>query len=337
MKNKDRLLFDEFKNVSVRMGNNLDIIQANGGNTSIKIDNYLFIKASGKYLADANNSEIFAKVSLKDKSLQKNHKSNDEIKNLSNNKLKELKPSIELDLHFLISSKVVLHSHPIDLIAQTMMSDGEKRLGKILEEFDWLWIDYCKPGIDLAKKVKNLLKVKRVNILVLQNHGLVIGAETPLEAEKIQTRIIKKVNLTTRGYVLKNKDKLKTIKENFSEYVHLPKYDVIHSIANDQWSLKLSQMNSHCPDHAVFCGLKPLIITDPEKDFSKIKNNAYVIIKNYGVIFFQKSESLEAMLRSQAKIFLKIPRNEKINLLKDNECKDLINWEAEKLRKSMVK
>ena len=334
MNNKDRFLFNEFKNVSLRMGNNLDLIQANGGNTSIKIGNYLFIKASGKHLADINNSEIFTKVPLKPKSFQ-NH--NNEIKKLSNNKLQELRPSIELDLHLLISSKVVLHSHPVDLIAQTMMSDGENKLDKLLEDFDWLWVDYCKPGIELATKVENLLNKKRVNILVLQNHGLVIGAETPLEAEMIQRRILEKVKLTGRRYVLRNKDKLKKLKDKFPEFVHLPKYDVIHSIANDQWSLKLSQMNPHCPDHAVFCGLKPVIISDIERDFSKIKDLPYIIIKNYGVILFQKSESLEAMLRSQAEIFLKIPRNEEINLLGDNECKDLINWEAEKLRKSMIK
>ena len=62
MLKEDKKIFQELKNVSERMGNNLDLIQLNGGNTSIKIDDFLYIKGSGMELANANKSNIFAKV-----------------------------------------------------------------------------------------------------------------------------------------------------------------------------------------------------------------------------------------------------------------------------------
>ena len=41
MFNADKKLLNELKKVSERMGKNLDLIQANGGNTSIKIEDYI--------------------------------------------------------------------------------------------------------------------------------------------------------------------------------------------------------------------------------------------------------------------------------------------------------
>ena len=62
-----------------------------------------------------------------------------------------------------------------------------------------------------------------------------------------------------------------------------------------------------------------------------------VILKNVGIILFKNSDALEALLRSQAEIFLKIPKNHEVSFLTDEQCMDLISWDAEKFRKKMVK
>mgnify|MGYP006231875549 FL=1 len=56
-----------------------------------------------------------------------------------------------------------------------------------------------------------------------------------------------------------------------------------------------------------------------------------------GLILFEESPALEALLRSQAEIFLKIPKNHAVSFLTDEQCMDLISWDAEKFRKKMVK
>ena len=51
------MLTEELKklsNVSEYLGKNLDLIQGAGGNTSVKINDVLWVKASGYWLSDAH-------------------------------------------------------------------------------------------------------------------------------------------------------------------------------------------------------------------------------------------------------------------------------------------
>ena len=50
--------------VSARVGGNPLLVQAATGNTSIKLDGVLWIKASGKWLAHALKEEIFLPLNL---------------------------------------------------------------------------------------------------------------------------------------------------------------------------------------------------------------------------------------------------------------------------------
>lgn len=54
----------EFKNYCYKMSKDKLLFQGAGGNTSIKDDKSLFIKASGKWMNDALKEEIFVKVNL---------------------------------------------------------------------------------------------------------------------------------------------------------------------------------------------------------------------------------------------------------------------------------
>ena len=62
------MLVEELKklsNVSEYLGKNLDLIQGAGGNTSVKINDVLWVKASGYWLSDANQMNIFVPVNYK--------------------------------------------------------------------------------------------------------------------------------------------------------------------------------------------------------------------------------------------------------------------------------
>ena len=63
------------------------------------------------------------------------------------------------------------------------------------------------------------------------------------------------------------------------------------------------------------------------------QDHPYLILRNIGVILLKENKALEVMLRTQAEIFLRVPNNSKLNLLKDEEYLELINWDAEKFRK----
>ena len=62
------MLAEELKklsNLSEDLGKNLNLIQGAGGNTSVKVDGVLWVKASGYWLSDANKKNIFVPVNHK--------------------------------------------------------------------------------------------------------------------------------------------------------------------------------------------------------------------------------------------------------------------------------
>ena len=53
---------DPLRRLSSKIGRNLDLVQAGGGNTSLKDDDTLWVKASGKWLVNAMEEEMFLPV-----------------------------------------------------------------------------------------------------------------------------------------------------------------------------------------------------------------------------------------------------------------------------------
>ena len=171
----------------------------------------------------------------------------------------------------------------------------------------------------------------------MANHGLIVGGDNPIEAEKVQNNIINDLKIKSREIIPPNVEVLNKLQNNF-ENINLPASNIIHTLGVDPFSFELSHRSPHSPDQAVFCNLNPLIIDNLNQDWDHLsKVNDYAIIKDIGVIYLKKSNLLlESMLLAQASIFLKIPEGENVNVLSNEECKSLINWEAEKYRKSLI-
>jgi len=54
----------DFKNISQKLGSNSSLVQAAGGNTSIKSSKSMLIKASGTWLINSKEEEVFVEVDL---------------------------------------------------------------------------------------------------------------------------------------------------------------------------------------------------------------------------------------------------------------------------------
>ena len=321
----------KIKELSYRIGKDLSLIQASGGNTSIKVEEFMWVKASGKQLKNALNENIFVAVDFKiiRKKLAIDNSNRDT--KFSNICGSNLRPSIETSLHAVMSNKVVIHTHPVDVIAITLLKDSLDFLKKNLIGINWKFIPYYKPGIPLAKGIIKELKIDPPNVLILANHGLVVGEETVEKAEELHSEIISRLRKKTRIQKMPNIDELNLIVDKIPNS-RLPRYPVIHSLATDKTSFKRVQNNSPFPDHLVFCGRRPLIM----KKNQDIKQNIYGIIKGVGVVLFDGSTiATEEMLMAQAEVFLRIPPNKNINYLSDEQCDEILNLESEKYRKNL--
>ena len=325
---------DRLRAISVSMGRDPALTQASGGNTSLKEDGTLWVKASGKNLACAEKENIFVKLSMNEavrKALALDE-SDLELSPLCNS---NLRPSIETTLHALIPHKVVLHSHAIDVIAISLLPHAQIIIQEALEGIDWHWIPYKRPGKRLTKEIAEALDRQTVDVFVLANHGLVVGASTPDEAAALQADVTHRLRQTTRQYHEVNVFELSR-RMSFIDGAYLPKADIIHSLAIDSWSLELAKRNPAYPDHVVFCGVRPWIMNSTANPPSI--NTSYGLIPGVGVFLLPAATAAtEAMLQAQAEIFLRIPQNQEISLLSDDECNELLNWEAEKYRQDLVK
>ena len=340
---EEESVLKELKRLSEQIGKNNDYIQATGGNTSCKINQKMWVKASGKALKDALNENIF--VSVEHKKI---------INNLYNEKGKEnkikainktnLRVSIETEMHAIINKKFVIHSHPVDVIAQTVLPGAKNTLKNKLKDYPWLWIEYTKPGNKLAQKIYQSLQSREIYILILENHGLVVGGDYADEVINLHQNIVSLLFLKSRKYENNKIKLLESLVRNLREkgfHFRLPKHSIIHTLGTDRWSYELASCNPLYPDHLVFCGKKATTLDNKNSDaIEKIycKESRYIILENLGVILYENcSQATEEMLEAQSKVNLKIPTNSSVTFLSDENCNELINWDAETYRINLAK
>jgi len=174
-----------------------DIIQAGGGNTSVKIDNEtMFIKSSGYQLSEMEENVGYSKVNYK--KIVDYFKTNLEIKRSDEKNLLEdtliegKRPSIETFLHS-ITEKYTLHTHPVLINVFTSRANGMKELKSMFP--DSLIIDYQTPGIFLAKKFFDKFSKsdnpQKANIVFLKNHGLIVSGKNVDEVIELHENILK--------------------------------------------------------------------------------------------------------------------------------------------------
>jgi len=332
-----------FLELSEKLGSNHLLVQGAGGNTSIKDGNVMWIKASGSWLSEAKTKDIFVAV---------NHsKILSSIEKFDENPLKDvmikvgsLRPSIETTLHALMSHKVVLHSHPIELLAFLVLKNGQNRLEKLLKNENFSWVDYIRPGIELTHASKSAIKEKKdVNILLLGNHGLVVGGDDCFKANILMQRVLDYCKKSKRKLIAFNSDNLKEIGHQFG--MRLPKYQIIHSLALDKIAYKYCDHKNGIlyPDQAVFLGPKMPCFNEVEDSFSidtYMENNnsiPFIIIKGKGVLVSKNaSPDVDEILRCHAELLMRIDDNEKLRYLSDIEVDRLLDWEPEKYRQTIT-
>ena len=330
----------DLKNISVEIGSNLDYIQASGGNTSFKNGNRMWIKASGKQLSKANKENIFVCLENINESDQILSKSIDDthLKKMEENDLRE---SIETLLHAVMPHKFVIHSHPIEIIRETLIENNLKTISKLMANRLWVYVEYQKPGKELAKAVYSKIKNKKINYVILSNHGLVVGGKSAAEVKLRHNKIVERFYKIRRETKLVKKELLKKIKDKLNldskQKWYIPEEEIFHSLATDDWSFNLAELNPLYPDHIVFCGKRPLIIKYEEIIQNKITNFKkdlhYLIIKNIGILFRNNiSPATVDMVKAQACLNLSIPVGSDVRTLTDQQCREIVGLDSEKYR-----
>jgi len=369
-------LIEELVSISSWAGADEDFVQAGGGNTSVKFENTMFIKASGFKLSEVTENKGYVEVDInKIIELIDNHKKYEiyEAKERDKIIIKEVqktvirdngfRPSVEAFLHALFG-KTVIHTHPILINAICCVDNCQKILENLFFD-DVLYIPYSEPGYPLACLMKTEVDIFFENkgflpeIVFLGNHGLFISGNSVDDSISRMNYVITKIEKFFN--IDKSKNQLKTIfKENTS--VSLDKwYDLYKKYVNNAYlkviknenpsTIELIKCQALYPDYVVYCGKNYLSIDSVEisgsveKDFrlffTKNGNVPSVIYCNDGNIIFMGNNSLHvenisSVFIAHAKTVLLGQRIGKLIPLNEDEIAYIDNWESEKYRKNLI-
>ena len=332
----------DLSNLSENIGNDLNLIQGAGGNTSVKINEVLWVKASGHWLSDANQKNIFVPVNYKRIIDNLNKGSDNPVLGevIHMNDIKGLRPSIETTLHAVMPQRYVVHTHSVNVIANTIAHSYASEIEEKLHGLNWGIVKYAKPGLPLTKGVREVADTG-ADIIILANHGIVIASndieELKNRINEVEKRLHRPLRVTKNKFEYKEMDSLITQ----TDYI-FPKYELIHSLALDKEIIRIISYRSLYPDHVVFIGPGPMLVMDLKEvnKFISYNNEQHkiIVIKNIGVIVHKSSsENVIGMLHCLANILLRIQPKEKLYYLSKQDELDLSGWDAEKYRQSIQK
>jgi rhamnose utilization protein RhaD (predicted bifunctional aldolase and dehydrogenase) len=329
--------------LSARIGANPLLAQASTGNASIKLDGILWIKASGKWLADAEHHDILVPIEL-----SRVRKCLDQDRDVAEEYVCPdrggLRPSIETSMHAVVPRRVVVHVHSINTIAWAVQVDGREQLASRLEGLRWRWIPYVASGLPLAREIEKALSCSpATNVFILANHGLVICADDCAAAEALLDDVEARVAVEPRRAPEPAFGALGQISDALDW--QLPDAGELHSLGVDAVSREIVNGGVLYPCQAIFFGpTAPILpcpnpVTDDAKHFADLAGtHSFLIVEGCGVIVNgDMTQAERAMLTGLAQIVQRIGASKKVRYLEDTELVHLLTAESDHYREAAEK
>ena len=309
------------RELTQRVCSNPLLAQASTGNTSIKLDGVLWIKASGRWMADAEQNEILIPLDLAD---------------VHQCMQRDLDPaerypgaSLETAMHAILPHAVVLHVHCVNTIAWAVRSDARAQLQQRLDGLRWRWVPYVESGLPLARAVCSALSAgdsdTGADIFVLGNHGLVIGAENCRAAEHLLSEVGRRLAISPRQ--AHPADYTVLAEASTGTQWDLPDDDAVHAMATDPVSRAILAGGLLYPCQAIFSNsstptlFRSIACSDsPEQWASRYRSRPLLLIEGRGVLISRSITSAEcAMINGLAQVVQRIPASAPIRYLTEAE------------------
>ena len=322
-----------FKKISKFAGERFDLVQAGGGNSSVKIGNWMFIKASGVNMTSIDTRNGY--VIINNQNLLDDI-DNDCVKDVTKyNLIGTKRASIETFMHAILK-KYTLHLHPIQVIRILITMEAKNIIKELFPQS--LIIDYLTPGIQICNAIKRVYNNEKLIFLI--NHGIIITSDQPEDIYEILKEVIDKFEIKQEI----NYDKYKYTNE-ISKYINT-NFDVdnVSYLCENRnimdYLINKTQLLKEkitFPDALIYCGIKVLFLKtlDEIKEFrEKYDELPKIIVINNSIyinaISLNKCKEIEEVLLSN--LIILDSNFEKVYLPDDEIC-FLNNWDAEKYRK----
>jgi rhamnose utilization protein RhaD (predicted bifunctional aldolase and dehydrogenase) len=328
----DRSAPEELTATAAELGVDPLLVQGAGGNASVKVGDALWVKASGTWMRDAVLRNIFAHVSLAPllALVDTGEFEAMDVFLQSGCAVDGLRPSIETSLHALMPHAAVVHAHAVNSVAVSVLTNGQSRFEHAMGcDMRGMFIPYTKPGAPLAKAVAEALAVHGpADVLLLQNHGVVVGADRPRAAGDLLREVERRLMLPVRS---------------------LPKPDITAARAHENEAYRLAEAQSGAaldpflfevltrapltPDQVVFLGGAVGVAALTEECAG-----AAPLIFKAGVGAFRRRDCTPgalSMIDALLDVALRLPEGAEVVGLAASQAAELLDWEAEKYRQAL--
>ncbi len=362
MKNINETAIDELTRMSRFAGERFDLVQAGGGNASVKTQaGLMIITASGFSLGDVAPGCGLAEVhyelliEMLDEFMLSKHPDRKDFERFAVSALERvavsgsLRSSIETFMHSVLG-KCVLHTHPLTATAVASRDGWREVLGATFP--DAVLVEYHTPGIELAHAVIREIKKRGVDaagehlVVFLENHGLIVSGSDISDViettDYVATALESASGITTERFRITNA---------VSGYVNeVSGTQYVCGEAADAGLLRIAAAHPELlyeppfrPDTVVYNGFMPLNIESLD-DYDVLK--AYLdkygepprTVIYRGRIFFVATNmravrDMESILKFH--LLVLAGKGQKMKPLREDEIMYLGGWEAEKHRRDI--
>jgi rhamnose utilization protein RhaD (predicted bifunctional aldolase and dehydrogenase) len=306
------------RELTARIGSDPLLTQASTGNSSIKLDGVLWIKASGKWMADAIREDILISLDLAEV--------RERVKQKVDPAARYTSASIETAMHAVLPHRVVLHVHCVNTIAWAVRRDARVQLEHQLDGLRWQWISYVPSGLPLAREIEKVLSVSvETDVLVLGNHGLVIGGDDCSAVENLLSEVGRRLAICPRQAQPADYDALAEIADGSGW--DLPDDDEVHALGTDAISRAVLSRGLLYPCQAILSNSNtPALfgsIPCPERRDqweSRYSTRPFLIIEGCGVIVNRTMTPVERkMISGLAQVAQRISSSAALRYLTEAE------------------
>lgn len=315
----DDLLTDDFRALSACLGKDPLRVQGPGGNTSIKLDGVMWIKASGTELADAEDKPIFVAVDRYAAKAEAVGAGDGTCKATVLDPQNTLRPSIETTFHAALNWPVVAHTHSVATLVHAISPEGRLAAQEKLDGMGAVFVPYAKPGLPLTQEILTRITLE-TQVIVLENHGLICCGETVSEVCTVMAEVEARLTMPS------------------ARHTGVPSTDAPDGFdwADESWlafddrATELATTGSLYPDHVVFLGAAL-----PKEDHDG--NPPAILRPGEGVLIRKGATSSQrAMLRCLSDVLERLPTEWNVDAIGPEAEAELLNWDAEKYRQALA-
>jgi rhamnose utilization protein RhaD (predicted bifunctional aldolase and dehydrogenase) len=304
------------RDLSIQLGHDPLLVQASTGNTSVKIGDSLWIKASGKWFVHADEEDFLVSVNLsRARQCVRQSIAIPETEASSSGRC----ASVETAMHAVLPHKVVVHVHSINAIAWAIRQDGPAILNRCLHGLDWQWIPYTPSGASLAKAIERAVSsCPNANVFVLANHGLVVCEDSCRSAEQLLDEVEARLAVIRRP--VPQPGAVVLARAASEPDWCLPQDVEVHALAADPLSRRILSGGVLYPCQAMFL---PDLVPSLSHEY---REPAVLLIDGEGVLCSKyMTPAQQQVLRGLAQVVQRIDRFAPVRYLTASEIWEVLN------------